>query len=150
MKLLCLGTGAADWNPKAASADPAFRRLTAALVNDDLMIDSTSATPEQIAEAIVENAGIFEKKPFEKTKILLSPFVILPTKEFGTDDGESISIALKNGLHYATSGHAKLAALQAGGANFVEAVLTDSNENVCAIDIQAYEANAGFVYESKL
>ena len=39
MKLLCLGTGAADWDPKSASADPAFRRLTAALVNDDLMID---------------------------------------------------------------------------------------------------------------
>lgn len=118
--------------------------------NYDLIIDSTSATPEQIAEAIVENAGIFEEKPFENTKMLLSPFVILPTKEFGTDDGESISIALKNGLHYATSGHAKLAALQAGGANFVEAVLTDSNEDVCAIDIEAYESNAGFVYESKL
>ena len=39
MKLLCLGTGAADWDPKLATADPAFRRLTAALVNRDLMID---------------------------------------------------------------------------------------------------------------
>lgn len=34
-----LGTGAADWDPKAASADPEFRRLTAAKVCDDLMID---------------------------------------------------------------------------------------------------------------
>jgi len=39
MKLLCLGTGAADWDPKCAASDPAFRRLTAALVNRDLMID---------------------------------------------------------------------------------------------------------------
>ncbi|MBQ7982523.1 MAG: MBL fold metallo-hydrolase [Clostridia bacterium] len=39
MKLLCLGTGAADWDPKLATADPAFRRLTAALIGDDLMID---------------------------------------------------------------------------------------------------------------
>ena len=39
MKLLCLGTGAADWDPKLATSDPAFRRLTAALVNRDLMID---------------------------------------------------------------------------------------------------------------
>ena len=46
MKLLCLGTGAADWNPKQASADPAFRRLTAALVNDDLMIDCGSCIHE--------------------------------------------------------------------------------------------------------
>ncbi|MBP3917777.1 MAG: MBL fold metallo-hydrolase [Clostridia bacterium] len=39
MKLHFLGTGAADWDPAAASADPAFRRLTAAKLNDDLMID---------------------------------------------------------------------------------------------------------------
>lgn len=39
MKLLCLGTGAADWDPKLASADPSFRRLTAALIGGDLMID---------------------------------------------------------------------------------------------------------------
>ena len=37
--ILFLGTGAADWNPALASSDPAFRRLTAAKVNDDLMID---------------------------------------------------------------------------------------------------------------
>ena len=39
MKLLCLGTGAADWDPKQASAEASFRRLTAAMVNRDLMID---------------------------------------------------------------------------------------------------------------
>ena len=39
MKLLSLGTGAADWDPKLASADASFRRLTAAMVNRDLMID---------------------------------------------------------------------------------------------------------------
>ena len=39
MKLLCLGTGAADWDPRLATADPSFRRLTAARINEDLMID---------------------------------------------------------------------------------------------------------------
>ena len=39
MKLLCLGTGAADWDPRLASADPSFRRLTSALINRELMID---------------------------------------------------------------------------------------------------------------
>ncbi len=39
MKLHYIGTGAADWDPKAASADPAFRRLTCAKLNDDMMID---------------------------------------------------------------------------------------------------------------
>lgn len=39
MKLLCLGTGAADWDPGQASADLSFRRLTAALIGRDLMID---------------------------------------------------------------------------------------------------------------
>ena len=116
--------------------------------NYDLIIDSTSATPEQIAEAIVENAKLYEEKTFESTKMLLSPYVILPTKEFGSDDGDVIKVALKNSLHYATSGHTKLAALQAGGANFVEAVLSDAND-VEALDIDAYEASAGFKYETK-
>ena len=39
LHLRFLGTGAADWDPRCASADPAFRRLTAALLSDDLMID---------------------------------------------------------------------------------------------------------------
>ena len=39
LQLRFLGTGAADWDPKKASADPAFRRLTAALLDSDLMID---------------------------------------------------------------------------------------------------------------
>ncbi len=39
MKLHYIGTGAADWDPRAATADPAFRRLTCAKLNDDLMID---------------------------------------------------------------------------------------------------------------
>ena len=39
LQLRFLGTGAADWDPKQASADPAFRRLTAALLDSDLMID---------------------------------------------------------------------------------------------------------------
>lgn len=39
MKLHYIGTGAADWDPKAASADPEFRRWSASKLNEDLMID---------------------------------------------------------------------------------------------------------------
>ncbi len=46
MKLLCLGTGAADWDPRLATADPSFRRLTAARINEDLMIDCGSCVHE--------------------------------------------------------------------------------------------------------
>ncbi len=39
MELLFLGTGAADWSPKCKSADKLYRRVSSALVNDDLLID---------------------------------------------------------------------------------------------------------------
>lgn len=38
MELLFLGTGAADWSPKHKGGD-LYRRLSSALVNDDLLID---------------------------------------------------------------------------------------------------------------
>ena len=64
------------------------------------IIDSTTATPELIAKVIAENAEEFEKKPFEQTKLMLSPYVLFPTKPFGTDDGDDIVIALKDGFHF--------------------------------------------------
>lgn len=39
MELLFLGTGAADWDINAYRPDTFFRRFSAALVNDDLLID---------------------------------------------------------------------------------------------------------------
>jgi hypothetical protein len=39
MKLLFLGTGAADWPMKKTTAMTEFRRLSAALVDDILLID---------------------------------------------------------------------------------------------------------------
>ena len=39
MKLLCLGTGAADWPIDRYDEFPFFRRFTSTLVNDDLLID---------------------------------------------------------------------------------------------------------------
>ncbi|MBR6727200.1 MAG: MBL fold metallo-hydrolase [Clostridia bacterium] len=39
MKLLCLGTGAADWPIDRYDEFPFFRRFTSTLINDDLLID---------------------------------------------------------------------------------------------------------------
>lgn len=117
--------------------------------NYDLIIDSTSATPEQIAEAIAENAELYEKSPFSATKIMLSPYVVFPTKPFGTDDGDIIEIALRDGLHFAKSGHAKLAAMQAGKANLLEATLSDGNIEVKNDFLAEYENHGDFKYETK-
>ncbi len=117
--------------------------------NYDLIIDSTSATPEQIAEMIVEEAEKYEVAPFDETKMMLSPYVIFPTKAYGTDDGDSISIALHNGLHFVTEGHSKLAALQIGNANFAEARLVNDNVTVDFELAKEYEANGEFQYETK-
>lgn len=117
--------------------------------NYDLIIDSTSATPEQIAEAIVQNAKEYESEPFKATKIMLSPYVLFPTKPFGTDDGSDITIALKDGFHFVVSGHARLASLQLEKACFV--VATATGKSICLVPdyTQDYETTGGFKYESK-
>lgn len=118
--------------------------------NYHLIIDSTSATPEQIAEAITTRAKEFEVNPYEGTKMLISPYVVLPTAPFGEDDSEEVIITLKDGFHYCLKGHTKLAALQIGGANFVEATfITKADVNYNAEICNEYEIAGKFTFESK-
>lgn len=117
--------------------------------NYDLIIDSTSATPEQIAEVILCEAENYEKRPFEQTKIMLSPYVLFPTKPFGTDDGECITVSLNNGTHFVTQGHSKLAALQIGKAVFCEVMLGNDSFEFDAQLAAEYEFAGGFTYKSK-
>ncbi|MBO5059459.1 MAG: MBL fold metallo-hydrolase [Clostridia bacterium] len=46
MKMLFFGTGAADWNIKDRVDGQFHRRLTSVLLNDDLMIDCSTETPD--------------------------------------------------------------------------------------------------------
>lgn len=118
--------------------------------NYNLIIDSTSATPEQIAEAIALSASEFEKSPYEGTRMLISPYVIFPTKEPSKKDGDEILVTIKDGFHYCVGGHEKLAALQLGNANFVEAKFQSDAQTVYNQNIvEMYESIGGFNYESK-
>ncbi len=117
--------------------------------NYDLIIDSTSATPEEIAETIVCESKKYAEKPFDNTKLMLSPYVLFPTKDLGTDDGDEIEVVLNNGLHYVTKGHSKLATLQLCGASMTEAILTVDDIVVNSEIIAQYEQNANFTYKTK-
>lgn len=50
MKILFIGTGAADWVLKERKGDEFFRRLTAVKINDDLMIDCSPDTSDFTAK----------------------------------------------------------------------------------------------------
>lgn len=117
--------------------------------NYDLIIDSTSATPEQIAEAIVCEANKYAEAPFDRTKVMLSPYVLFPTKPYGTDDGDDVVVSVAGGVHYVTSGHGKLAALQLGNASLAEATLTKDSVAVNHSLYAEYEENGDFKYETK-
>ena len=117
-------------------------------INYDIIIDSTSATPEQIAEAIVTEAEKYEKEPFGATKMLLSPYVLFPTKPYGTDDGEELEIALKDGFHFVIKGHGVLAALQCGKASFARARLCDAAISFDKDIIEEYQREGEFEYQS--
>ena len=117
--------------------------------NYDLIIDSTSATPEQIAEAIVTEAQKYENEVFSETQMLLSPYVLFPTKPLGTDDGEEIKICLKSGLHFVISGHSVLSAMQCGKASLVAAKLIDADFEADPALLGEYEKNGEFEYQTR-
>ena len=117
--------------------------------NYDLIIDSTSATPEMIAKVIAENAEEFEKKPFNNTKLMLSPYVIFPTKSFENDDSDEIEIALKDGMHFAVKGNKTLFEAQANNLSFVSAKLTDASVAADVELIALFEDKNNFKYQTK-
>ncbi len=118
--------------------------------NYDLIIDSTSATPEQISEAIIQGLDAYIQEPSKRPVLKISPYAIFPTKKLGTDDGEDITVTVKDGFHYCVGGHSKLAALQLGGASFAEAkYLANESVDFDSTIIDEYEAAGGFKYESR-
>lgn len=73
------------------------------LNNYDLVIDSTSASPEQIAETMIHFAKEFEKCRFNETKVLFAPRSIAFTES--ASNGNEVSVTLKGGIPYCISGH---------------------------------------------
>lgn len=134
------------------------------LDNYDLVIDTTGATPEQIAEEIVRRFEQYEGG--DRTKhIEICPGRIYPVQsveelddirveKYSTDaEGEicfedRLTVALKNGKWYATQENEKLLAAQTDKKPFISVVIdkkteeTDSSEKICA----GYEKKAGFSY----
>ena len=68
--------------------------------NYDMIIDSTSATPEQIANAIAVNAKRFEEKPFGYTLLLLSDKNVIDE----SDGLGNALISVKDDKYYLVSG----------------------------------------------
>ena len=70
--------------------------------NYDLIIDSTLASPDEIADAMIKFANEYEKEPFSANKILFAPCSII-ISESSKREGEVI-VALDNGVPYCVSG----------------------------------------------
>ena len=76
------------------------------------------------------------------------PYVLFPTKPYGTDDGEELEIALKDGFHFVIKGHGVLAALQCGKASFARAKLCDAAISFDKDIIEEYQREGEFEYQS--
>lgn len=136
------------------------------LNNYDLVIDSTNATPAQIAEEIIRRFEQFEQG--DKTKHMeMSPYRIYPVTSTDNLDAALIErykksletqtcfeevqkVVLKDGRWYAAQENEKLAAAQLGKKPFicvdvehnVEKSTILSNKMIC----EEYESKAGFSY----
>ena len=120
--------------------------------NYDLIIDSTLATPDDIANEIIEGAKAYESKRYEQTKLMLAPTSILPTKCMHCDDSDdSIKITFKNGLPYCTCGHKALAKALSVHTILTSVVLNSEDFDFAhsADIITEYENAFKVTYESK-
>ncbi|MCM1561851.1 MAG: dephospho-CoA kinase [Butyrivibrio sp.] len=138
------------------------------LSNYDLVIESTNATPEQIAEEIVRNFKAYQKAEFTG-KLEMNPSSVYPSKAFSGFSVDIYEQYLKQekqnkilcGLHKAAvviksgrmlltdEGHSTFAAAKSGKA-FVEIEIADSDTDaVQAVDestLAEYEKVGGFRY----
>ncbi len=117
--------------------------------NYDLILDSTNATPEEIAALIAENAKAYEERPFSATKVMLSPYVLFPTKPLGTIDGSEIEIAIKDGLFFVVNGHSSLTLAQSENKSLIAATLGEKSADFNEQIISEYESASGFKYQTK-
>lgn len=58
MKILFMGTGAADWNIKNRVGDEFFRRFTSIMINDELMIDCNDETIDFIESSVCDTGRV--------------------------------------------------------------------------------------------
>ncbi len=89
--------------------------------NYDLILDSTLASPEEIADAIVINAQEFEENPFE-TRVFLAPCSIsCDDASCSKDDG--ITVTFKNGLLHCLCGKAAVSKAEAENKHLISVML---------------------------
>lgn len=107
--------------------------------NYDLVIESSAASPEQIAQEIIRNFALYQKKPFG-TKVELNLKCLYPAQDFASMDKQRMeqcvreekessqalcsvhqpSITVKNGYNYILNGHHHVFAALAAGKVFAE------------------------------
>ena len=137
--------------------------------NYDLIIESSCATPQQIAREIIRNFELYQKQPYG-TKVELNLPCIYPSKKSGEMDMRKLEqyrleeenspslcalatpqIRMYQGYNYLVNGHHRVFAAAAAGKIFVEIrgiLPPDAQQPVrlSAEDLAAFEKALGFTY----
>ena len=142
--------------------------------NYDLIIESSCATPKQIAQEIIRNFELYQKQPFS-TKTELNLKCLYPTKRFDHIDihklreweslcqdsvseslciGDPLEIVVKDGYNYLLNGHHAVFSALAAGKIFAQIIGLRMEETDQALevplpqsDMDAYEQAGKFHYQ---
>jgi predicted cytidylate kinase len=111
------------------------------LRNYDLVCDSTSATPEQVAEKIVEHLQVFSVVP--GPACYLDPKRIYPTEDPGAADpndaGEPVSVGYTAPHFFAVRGHGQLSEALRGRQGLIAVKLTaEAQETIAGMSCPDY------------
>jgi len=123
--------------------------------NYDLVIDSTAATPERVAEIILSNFDSFQNRRFEKTKVYLCPTALYPTEPINYSAGadELPGIAVYDHYNYCVANPQRYFEALKRGDVFIECTHTRSGSSALDKPIlksvyDEYEREAGVEFIS--
>lgn len=141
--------------------------------NYDLVIESSAASPEQIAQEIIRNFEQYQKEPF-RTKVELNVRCLYPSKDYSSMDAdkfrqqlreeegsqalcakEPVSITIKDGYNYILDGHHCVFAAASAGRAFAEIknirtdqTAQDAVQPVLEQSLSRYEEAGAFHYQT--
>lgn len=122
--------------------------------NYDLIVDSTHAPAEAVADAVLSSVA---SPPPIPPRCMLSPRRLLPSRARGTDFAvgptSDISVAVCDGFPVIVAGHGTVMAAIEGGRSLVECRLAaygrpPSRSGVTPAKVRAWEAANGFSFDT--
>lgn len=118
--------------------------------NYDLIIDTSFALPEVIAQTIYSCFTAYQAQPWQGTRMMLSPRILRPTLPLDQmDDAEAVEVTVTDHGYAVTQGHSFVFRALENGETYISARLVQAEVQTLPADqLAAYEKKYAVQYEA--